>query len=444
LTAQLVETLELFDNALELKVKAKKTALKASREGTFTDNMKLPVHRWFRYSAGFSAEWVEKVIDTYNPTSILDPFVGSGTTVIASKGKGVTSYGYESHPFVARVARAKTFSQVDTNQLKVAEVEILAQASRSMDEALLDASNAPDLLTKCYSQEALLELNSLKHAYLSIHSRFDFEIAELVWLAITSILRKCSHVGTAQWQYVLPNKSKSKVSSPLAAFQDKISEICADLALLQANELEAEGVIFSHDCRLVCSDVPANSVDLVITSPPYPNNYDYADATRLEMTFWGEVTGWGGLQKAVRQYIIRSSSQHATAEKLILENLLAQPEIEAIREELTTVCNELAEVRLTKGGKKAYHTMVAAYFVDLAKVFISLRASCRVGSTICFVIGDSAPYGVYVPVDQWLGRLAQAAGFGEYSFEKIRDRNTKWKNRKHTVPLHEGRLWIKG
>jgi len=54
-------------------------------------------------------------------------------------------------------------------------------------------------------------------------------------------------------------------------------------------------------------DYPQVQIDAVVTSPPYPNNYDYAaDATRLEMTFWGEVTGWGDLQHAVRQYLIRS------------------------------------------------------------------------------------------------------------------------------------------
>lgn len=88
--------------------------------------------------------------------------------------------------------------------------------------------------------------------------------------------------------------------------------------------------------------------------------------------------------------------------------------------------------------------MIAAYFVDLSKIFISLRKMCRAGSTLCFVIGDSAPYGVYVPVDDFLGRLAIDAGFQSFSFEKLRDRNTKWKNRKHRVPLQEGRLWIKG
>jgi hypothetical protein len=150
------------------------------------------------------------------------------------------------------------------------------------------------------------------------------------------------------------------------------------------------------------------------------------------------------LQETVRQFIIRSCSQHATAEKLNLETLLADKSVDSIREELSVVCNELAEVRKTKGGKKAYHTMIAAYFCDLSQVFQALRPVCKIGSTLCFVIGDSAPYGVYVPAEKWLGKLALAAGFNSFSFEKLRDRNIKWKNRKHRVPLHEGRLWIKG
>jgi hypothetical protein len=44
----------------------------------------------------------------------------------------------------------------------------------------------------------------------------------------------------------------------------------------------------------------------------------------------------------------------------------------------------------------------------------------------------------------WMGRLAVAAGFADFRFEKLRDRNIKWKNRKHRVPLSEGRLWISG
>jgi hypothetical protein len=59
-----------------------------------------------------------------------------------------------------------------------------------------------------------------------------------------------------------------------------------------------------------------------------------------------------------------------------------------------------------------------------------------------FVIGDSAPYGIYVPVEKWLGELSTSAGFQSWSFEKLRDRNINWKNRKHRVPLQEGILTI--
>lgn len=202
-------------------------------------------------------------------------------------------------------------------------------------------------------------------------------------------------------------------------------------------------ILISSDAR-TCDGIPDEWANLVITSPPYANNYDYADATRLEMCFWREIEGWSDLQKAVRQHLIRSCSQHVPEGAVDLEQMLSTPELTAIREEIGEVCKQLACVRRQKGGKKTYHLMVAAYFRDLALVWRALRRVCQRPSRLCFVIGDSAPYGVYVPVMQWLGRLALAAGFSAFTFEKIRDRNVKWKNRKHRVPLCEGRMWVQG
>lgn len=201
--------------------------------------------------------------------------------------------------------------------------------------------------------------------------------------------------------------------------------------------------LLTGDAR-TCDGIPDHSVNLVVTSPPYPNNYDYADATRLEMSFFGELASWGELQSKVRRHLLRSCSQHVPERAIDLEEILSYPALEPIREEISKVCHELSEVRLTKGGKKTYHLMVACYFLDLAQTWLSLRRVCDNPSQICFVIGDSAPYGVYVPVVDWLGRLAIAAGFHNFRFERTRDRNVKWKNRKHRVPLCEGRLWVQG
>ncbi len=212
---------------------------------------------------------------------------------------------------------------------------------------------------------------------------------------------------------------------------------------LQEEAVGPPGRVLAGDAR-TCADVPDGWADLVVTSPPYANNYDYADATRLEMCFFGEISGWGDLQGAVRERLVRSCTQHVAPYAGRVAEVLEAPLLAPIVAELTAVCSQLAEERDRHGGKKPYHAMIAHYFADLARVWASLRRVTRPGGQVCFVVGDSAPYGVHVPVDRWLGELAVAAGFRSYRFEKWRDRNTKWKNRKHRVLLHEGLLRVEG
>lgn len=422
----------------QIKSKDKKHA----RSGTFIDNLKLPIHRWFRYSAGFSAEWTEQLISKYRKDTdfnVLDPFAGSGTTLLAAEAVGIKSVGFETHPFIHRIAKAKLNWKVDTKLLRNIYRELIEIAKKKQKDS--DRFNIP-LLKKCFTPDNFIKLDALRQVYLNNFSD-STQINEIIWLGITSIIRSCSTAGTAQWQYVLPNKKKAKVLEPFDAFMFKMEQIIEDINYAKSRNWSNTSNILLVDARNH-EYREKNRFDLVVTSPPYPNNYDYADATRLEMTFWGDIEGWKDLQPVVRQYLVRSCSQHSAAEKLILDNLIQYDILSPIYEELSKACNKLAEIRLTKGGKKTYHTMAAAYFLDLAHVFMALRPLCKKGSKICFVVGDSAPYGVYLAVDKWLGELAVSAGFRSYSFEKVRDRNIKWKNRKHNVPLHEGRLWIEG
>jgi len=415
---------------------------KDSRISTFTDNMSFPIHRWFRYSAGFSAEWAASLISSKSYSKdfrVIDPFAGSGTTLLAADSVDVHSVGFETHPFMYRVANCKLHWDVDVKKY-LSLVDNVVNLAR--DTYMAEPSTDQDLLLKCYGSESLARLESLRNSYQQQRD-CDSHEWELVWLSITAILRECSSVGTAQWQYVLPNKAKAKVAEPFEAFTKKAFLFAQDIRKMRDMRVNHLSEVLLTDARHPDWSED-NSFDLVITSPPYPNNYDYADATRLEMTFWGEIAGWSDLQPVVRQYLIRSCSQHSAAEKLKLDRLLDDPSVAAIKSELSAVCKELEEIRLTKGGKKTYHTMVAAYFADLANVWRSLRRVCKEGATACFVIGDSAPYGVYVPVDKWLAILAKEMGFADTSFEKLRDRNIKWKNRKHRVPLQEGRLWVHG
>lgn len=405
---------------------------------TFVDNMRLPVHRWFRFSAGFSADWVAATIreSGLRGPHVLDPFAGSATTLLAAETVGAESMGVEAQPFIAQIAEAKLAwrSNPDTY------LDLAKNVRQRSQHVTPEIESYPPLIRKCYDNDSLRKLDALRQAVEDAADGSDAH--KLVWLTLVAILRQVSPVGTAQWQYIQPRKQKRQVREVYDAFDRFCEMVYHDM--LSGQRLGGPHAAMVRGDARTCEGVPDNWADLVITSPPYPNNYDYADATRLEMSFMKEINGWGDLQKKIRCNLIRSCSQHVPERTIDLDGILDSSEVLPIREELSEVCRQLSEVRLTRGGKKTYHLMVACYFRDLSGVWRALRRCCRTPSRICFVVGDSAPYGVYVPVLPWLGTLAIAAGFKSYRFEKTRDRNVKWKNRKHRVPLQEGRLWLEG
>jgi hypothetical protein len=424
---------------------------KIDTTSTFIDNMKLPIHRWFRYSAGFSAKWAENTISNIlvdrgissgdvTDFVVLDPFAGSGTTLLAADQIGTAGIGFEAHPLIAKVASAKLLWDTDVASFRELAYCILLTAknvSKSLDLY-------PEIIHKCYSEANLSDIDKLK--YVLKNSVDDSNEYKLSWLAFLSILRSTSHAGTAQWQYVLPNKSKVKVLNVFDAYSKQIELMCSDIltfsSTASAMKTKTRASIIQHDARITFDNL-TDKVNLIITSPPYANNYDYADATRLELCILGDITGWGDLQNTIRGSLVRSCTQHVSKEKKQTYDFLDAPSLYPIKDELYTVCKKLDEVKEFHGGKKNYHTMIALYFLDLSIIWQNLRKMCKFNSDICFVIGDSAPYGIYVPVDEWLGRLAVASGFDSYQFVKTRDRNVKWKNRKHSVPLKEGQLWVR-
>src|SRR6266568_81553 len=431
---------ELFLPPQQLELLASQPMGKDNCSTTFAENLSLPVHSWFRYSAGFSALWVREVISRQiaeGRRRILDPFAGSGTVLLECERFVAEAKGIEGHPFILRVAKAKLYWRINPQTFYRFAVGLV----RTAQSKTFIMENYPPLIEKCFPSDALLKLNALKGAWTQAAD--GSPLSELAWITLASILRECSPVGTAQWQYVLPKKSKARAADPFDAFQGKVQSMCIDMFNRQQEVCGPGGTAFPDDARK-CSSIPDGWADLVITSPPYANNYDYADATRLEMCFFGEIESWGDLQKAVRKHLLRSCTQHVAALRAGLEEYLSNGLLGPVKRELRVTCAKLENERDSHGGKKPYHVMIAAYFSDMAKVWEALRRVCSKNCLVCFVIGDSAPYGVYVPVDRWLGELALAAGFKTYRFEKTRDRNVKWKNRKHRVPLHEGRLWVEG
>ena len=97
---------------------------------TFADNMTLPVHKWYRYTAGFSAVWVNELIKKEKlngRNKIIDPFAGSGTVLLECEFENVDGIGIEAHPYIYRIAKAKLNWNYPADKFKNQALLLLAK-----------------------------------------------------------------------------------------------------------------------------------------------------------------------------------------------------------------------------------------------------------------------------------------------------------------------------
>lgn len=414
--------------------------------GTFQDSKTAPVHRWFQYPAGFSYKAVEEIIrrNALRPDAIIyDPFMGTGTTLVTAKLKGIESYGVEAHPFVYEVASSKLFWDFDYKKLNTKIEEVLAEAKDLIKEIPLkeiDLSGYPELVRKCLSDSNLFRLHIIKMIIKKTRKPYH----SFFKTALTCALRIASGAATG-WPYIAPKK-KIQETDGLVAFSRVVWMMYDDLYHCSHLPGIAETHPIRGDSRNTEEELKDEMFDCVFTSPPYLNNYDYADRTRFETYFWGFAKTWGEITEKVRTQLIISATTQINRhnfEANPLDDTIQQAD-RGVYEGLIERVQRLSELRLVKGGKKSYDLMVAGYFNDMFRVVSDTYRTMKKGAKFHLVLGDSAPYGVYIPIYEYIGKLGIAIGFSDYGVEILRTRGGKWKNnpQRHSVELSEGILTL--
>jgi hypothetical protein len=414
-----------------------------SQFGTFAESKRSPIHRWFQYPAGFSFRAVEHILNEYciKPGhTVYDPFAGTGTTIVVCKSKGIESYGVEAHPFVYKIALAKTTWDYDYRCLQDTANQLLLEIQFSITESQnIDVMIVPELVRKCFS---VANLQKLLHIRSHVEKTAE-PYRSFFFVALTCALRQASAAATG-WPYIAPKK-RIQEKDGLEVFTKQLLLMIADLQSIPEEFRKTPSHIIQGDARK--SGLHAEMFDLSFTSPPYLNNYDYADRTRLETYFNGFAHSWGDITEKIRSRLIISATTQINRGDYLVADIIST-ELKGIAPDIAKTLqqkvNLLSRKRLEHGGKKSYDIMVAQYFNDMTLALMDNWRLLKRGAKSSLILGDSAPYGVYIPTDEYLGQIALGIGFKNFSIQQLRSRGDKWKGntQRHHIALRESILTL--
>jgi DNA modification methylase len=165
--------------------------------------------------------------------------------------------------------------------------------------------------------------------------------------------------------------------------------------------------------------IEPNSVDAVITSPPYPNEKDYTRTTRLESVLLGFINSKEELRE-LKKRLIRSNTRGIYKDDDDDQWVSDFPDIQRIANEIEKRRIELGK---DSGFEKLYPRATKLYFGGMAKHLADLRKVLRPGAQLAYVVGDQASYlRVMIRTGQILGDIAQKLGYELVGIDLFRTR----------------------
>lgn len=399
-----------------IDLRPKYAAVAPGRLPTNTTANQHAVHRWFNFIAGFAPEFVALHCPE-SPGVLLDPFAGCGTSLVVAQAHGHRAIGFEPHPFFVRIARAKTSAPPTRSRLRHIEDVLLTGITAGCPaRPLPDPARA--FLAKLFDEPTLTQLLGARAALEDAGLHED----DLAFLLLSRVVDMCSKAQT-DGIYKAPTSYK-RAAAPLDAVRDVICEVWGDAQLVQESGTLPSAVIHqcsSEDMGLVGS----GSVDVAVTSPPYLNNFDFAEMTRMHLYFWGICGSWREITEAVRSQLIVNTTTALNGHRDIqAEYRAAIPR--SVLPELDQIVRALAIERQRRPGKKEYDLLVYPYFSQILRVLQETLRCLKPGSGTHVVVADAAFYGIHVSTPQLLASMMAEMGYSSVACTKLRDRGHRW------------------
>ena len=350
-------------------------------------------HNFHAFAAKFPPQLPRLFIEglTAPGDVVLDPMMGSGTTVVEAFLTGRHGVGFDLDPLAVRICRVKV-TPLDVDQVREGGVKLLTHATRLVDSARVEREltrrfDEPTRKFIDYWFQPATQREVLALA-LSIERVTEPNLRRFFELCLSSIIvTKSGGVSMARdLAHSRPHLDKTKQpKNALGQYNQRLKKSLRSLEELGKGT--GQVAIQTGDTRrLALAD---DSVDLIITSPPYANAIDYMRAHKFSLVWLGDRID--DLSKLRSTYI--------GAEKITHACYAALPKgPEGIIRELEP-----------KDSNKA--AILRKYFTEMREAIHEMYRVAKPGSATVIVIGTSTMSGMDVQTHLCVADIGQAIGF---------------------------------
>ena len=418
------------------------TATALFRDSAFGQNKRDPIHRWVPWIAGFSAGFVADTFKHYLPNPerrdivVLEPFSGVGTTLVEGLLHGYDVTGFEVNPYAALASRVKcTAFRIEPNDL-LNSIIVFEHKARQRTDPLDRAFIAGDDPLSC-SPDPMAHTPKLFRSRLPflsptverkvlhcldlVREMPNAEIRDLASLAFGAIL-----VQISNYSYEPSLGSRVAAGKPETPNADVVGVLTAKLRSMHDDLIEYRAAmscfhplpiaqVFAESSLDMAAHILAESADIVVTSPPYLNNYHYIRNTRPHL-FWLNFVAAPSDLRAIETANFGKYWQ--TVRDAPRSNLkFAMPELEAH-------IGAIAEMHPEKGvyGGKGWANYAVEYFNDCRRICEGLQYVLKPGAAAIFVLGNSIVQGVNLATDRYFGQIGEMCGLTLEDIHLLREK----------------------
>ena len=271
-------------------------------------------------------------------------------------------------------------------------------------------------LSKMFQKDALLSLCSARQALADV----GLDTNPLAVLVLSRVLDYCCLAAT-DGIYKAPTSAK-RALSPSQALHKVLTTITND----KCEALYSKGVVHIYEKpSQSMSELDDDSIDLVVTSPPYLNNFDFAEMTRMYLYFWRIASSWREITTRIRTRLLVNTTTALQGHKE-RQHIYRSTLPDAVRTDADIVVESLSQRRRVKAGKKDYNLLVYPYLSQMQQVLREAQRALRPGAPLHMMVSDAALYGVHVPTPQWLARIMTTCEFVDVQCNMVRSRGHRW------------------